>query len=264
MNIFLRELKANRKTLIIWCACMVLGVFSGMTKYTAYSAGEAGSRALKDLPQGLKALFGMGSFDVTTMSGFYAFLFLYIAAAAAIHAALLGSGIIAKEERDKTAEFLIVKPVSRAAVVAAKLLAALVNIVILNLVTFLSSVFLVAAYNKGKDISGEVAVFLLSMFLIQLVFLSFGALISACMRRPKGAGAVASGAVLVAYVITEITNLNDRLNALNLFSPFKYFSAARVIAGDGLDPLVVAASLFLAAAFFVSAGFFYSRRDLTV
>lgn len=264
MNIFIRELKANRKALIIWCACMALGVLSGMAKYTAYSAGGESSQALKDLPQSMKALLGMGSFDVTTMSGFFALLFFYIAVAAAIHAALLGSGIIAKEERDKTTEFLIVKPVSRTTVVTSKLLAALVNIVILNIVTLISSVSIVPAYNKGKDITSEVVVFLLSMFIIQLIFLSLGALISAFMKNPKGAGAVAAGVAVGAYVITEITNLNENLSALNVLSPFKYFSASRIIDGNGLNPAIVLGSLLLIAAFFVFAYFFYQRRDLKV
>lgn len=264
MNIFLREMKANRKALIIWCACMILGGLSGMTKYTVYSSGGASSQALKELPQSMKALFGMGTLDVTTMSGFFAFLFLYIVVAAAIHAALLGSGIVAKEERDKTTEFLMAKPVSRYAVITSKLLASLINILILNLVTFASSILMVAVYNKGKDISDEVALFFLSMFIIQLIFLSLGALISAILKNAKSAGSLASGAVLVAYVITEITNINDNLNILNVFSPFKYFSITRIVSGNGLNPGIVILSLLLVAAFSVSTYFFYAKRDLNV
>lgn len=264
MNIFIRELKANRKALIIWCTCMVFGVLSGMAKYTAYSAGGESSQALKDLPQSMKALLGMGSVDVTTMSGFFALLFLYIAVAAAIHAALLGSGIIAKEERDKTTEFLLVKPVSRTFIVTSKLLAALVNIVIVNIVTLISSVFMVAAYNKGNDISGEIVIFLLSMLIMQLIFLSLGALLSACTKNSKGSGGLATGAVIVSYVITEITSLNDRFNALNLLSPFKYFDVNRIISGNGLNPGIVILSLLLVAIFSVLTYFFYNKRDLNI
>ncbi len=264
MNLFLRELKANRKSLLIWCACMVLGVLSGMAKYTAYSSGGASNQALKDIPQSIKALLGMGSFDVTTMNGYFALLFLYIAVAAAIHAALLGSGIIAKEERDKTTEFLIVKPISRSSVVTSKLLAALVNIVILNIVTFVSSIVMVAVYNKGGDISSEVTVFLLSLLIIQLIFLSLGAFVSSLLKNPKKAGAIAAGMVMGAYVITEITNLNDRLNLLNILSPFKYFNANDIISGSGLNPEALAASLLLIVIFFALSYFSYNRRDLKV
>jgi len=87
-------------------------------------------------------------------------------------AALLGAGIIAKEERDKTPEFLMIKPVSRYIIITSKLLVVLMNVVILNIVTFVSSLVMVAAFNKGNDISGEITLFMSSMFLVQLIFLS--------------------------------------------------------------------------------------------
>lgn len=264
MNVFLRELKANLKALIIWCACMIVGVMGGMTKYTAYSSGGAAAKAIKDLPQSMKALMGIGNLDVTTMSGFFALLFLYFAVAAAIHAAVLGSGIIAKEERDKTAEFLNVKPVSRAAVVTYKLLAALVNIAVLNAVTLAGSVAMVAQYNKGRDISGIIAVFFLSLFVIQLIFLSLGAFISAFMKKPKGAVTLAAAAVLGAYLVYEITSVDGRLNTLSVLSPFKYFDAGRIVAGGGLSPLAVLLSFLLVAVFTALTYNFYKKRDLDV
>jgi ABC-2 type transport system permease protein len=263
MNVFFRELRANRKALIIWSLCMFLFVLSGMGKYTAYSSG-ASNEVFDKLPHTIKALLGFGDFDVTTPSGFYAFLFPYLALTAAIHAALLGSGIIAKEERDKTTEFLMVKPMPRSSIITSKLLAALVNIIVLNLVTLISSIVMVAAYNKGKDISGEVAVFLLSMLIIQLIFLSLGAMISAYMKNPKSSGSLATGILFGSYVIAKITDLTDRVNALNLLSPFKYFSYKSIVNGEGLSFGIVVLSLLLAAAFSASTYFFYLKRDLRV
>lgn len=264
MNIFLRELKSNRKALIIWSVCMFLGVLSGMSKYTTYSSGGAASQALTQLPHSMRALFGMGSFNVSTMSGFFAFLFSYIVLAAAIHAALLGSGIIAKEERDKTTEFLIVKPISRTTVITSKFTAALVNVVVVNIVTLLSSFFLVAAYNKGKDISGEIAVFFLTMFIVQLIFLSLGAFLSAFMKNPKASGSIATSILLGSYVIAKITDLADHLNVLNILSPFKYFSYTDIVNGDGLNTVIVILALLLVAVFSASTYFFYQKRDLNV
>lgn len=264
MNIFLRELRANRKALIIWSVCMFLLVLSGMSKYTVYSSGGASSEVFSKMPYSMKALLGIGSFDVTTMSGFFAFLFPYLELTAAIHAVLLGSGIIAKEERDKTTEFLMAKPVSRTTIITSKFLAALVNIVIVNAVTLFSSILMAAAYNKGKDISGEVATFLLSMFIVQLIFLSLGILLSAFMRNSKTSGSLAIGILLGSFVISKITDLTDRVNALNVLSPFKYFSYENIVNGRGLSFGIVTLSILLAAAFSVSTYFFYMRRDLNV
>jgi len=264
VNIFLRELKANRTALIIWCACMFLLVLSGMGKYTAYSSSGQPAAVFNDMPRSVKALLGMGPFDLSAMSGYFAMLFLYLELAAAIHAVLLGSGMIAKEERDKTTEFLMVKPVSRNGVVSSKLLAALVNVAVLNIVTFLSSLVMVSAYNHGKDISGEVTAFILSLFIVQLIFLSLGAALASFMKSPKASGSCSMGLLLAAFVISKITDLTDRLNFLNLLSPFKYFSYPDIVDGKGLNLLVLALSLALIAVFTLSVYFFYPRRDLSL
>jgi len=263
MNIFFRELKANRKSLIIWSICMFLFVLSGMAKYTAYSSG-AGSEVFNKMPNSMKALLGIGSFDVTTMSGFFAFLFPYIELTVAIHAVLIGSSIIAKEERDKTTEFLMVKPISRTTVISSKFLAALVNIVIINLVTLFSSIVMVAAYNKEKDITGEIVMFLLSMFIIQLIFLSLGALLSAFMSNSKASGSLATGILFGAYIISKITDFTDCVNVLNVLSPFKYFNYQNIVSGNGLSLVIVISSILLVAVFSVLTYLFYQKRDLNV
>lgn len=242
---------------------MFLLVASGMAKYTAYSSGQ-NNDVFNSMPYSIKALLGFGSLDVTAMSGYFALLFLYMELAAAIHAALLGSGIIAKEERDKTTEFLMVKPVSRSRILTAKLLAAFANVLLLNLVTLVCSLALVCAYNKGKDISGEVTLFLVSMLLVQLIFLSLGAALSAGLRNPKLSGSAATGILLGSFAVSKITDLTDRLNALNLLSPFKYFSYAALAKGKGLDAAAAVFSCALAAAFTAAVYVFYRRRDLKI
>lgn len=261
MNMFWRELRAHRRSLIVWCVCMVLGVLSGMAKYPAYSAGTASSRLFAQLPHSLRALLGMADGDVTTLPGFYAFLFRYVQLTFAFHAALLGGGILAKEETDKTAEFLLAKPVSRAQVLTAKLMAAVVNVIVLNLVTFAVTVPAAAAYGKGHSIAGEVAAFHLSLLLLQLIFLAVGALCAAVRRNPAGAGAAASGVVLAAWAVEEITTLSSRVSFLNILSPFQYVDVGRVLGGRGLGPLAVLGSLLLAGALTAGAYAGYRRRD---
>lgn len=264
MNIFLRELRANRKSLIIWSVCMFLLVLSGMAKYTAYSSGGQSAAVFNDMPFSVKALLGMGSFDVTTMAGYFAMLFLYIELAVAIHAALLGAGIIAKEERDKTTEFLMIKPVSRKTVITSKLLAALFNVAVVNIVTLIASVTMVTKYNTGPDITSEVIMFMLSMFIVQLVFLSLGAAVAAFMKNPKSSGSFTMGMLLIAFIISKITDLTDKMNALNILSPFKYFSYVNLVSGKGLNIVIVILSLLLVAAFAASTYIFYPKRDLYI
>jgi ABC-2 type transport system permease protein len=264
MNIFFRELKANRKALIIWSVCMIIFVASGMMKYTAYSVGGSSSDVFAKLPYSIKALFGMGSFDITKASGFFAFLFLYIELTVAIHAVLIGAGIISKEESDKTTEFLMVKPVSRGNIITNKLLAALLNVVVINIVTLITSILMVASYNKGKDVSGEIAMFMLSMFIVQLVFLSLGAAFAAFIKNAKASGSLGIGVLLIAFVVCEITNLTNKIDFINILSPFKYFSYSDIVAGKGISIGNSLLSIVLIGIFTFSTYFFYKKRDLTV
>src|SRR3954465_709234 len=126
MNIFLKEMKYYRKSLVFWRMGVFLMGASGMMKYESLSSsGQPMNEMLAGMPKSLLAVLGIGEFDLSTATGYYGLLFIYLLLMATIHAAMLGATIIAKEERDKTTEFLFVKPVSRTKVITAKLLAAL-------------------------------------------------------------------------------------------------------------------------------------------
>lgn len=262
MNIFIRELKANRRALIIWCVCMALGVVAGMAKYTAFSGGAAGSEVFTHLPRTLRALFGMSDFDVAKIGGYFAFLFFYIELAAAAHASLLGAVVVSKEERDHTSEFLGVKPVSRQTVLTAKLAAAAVDTLLLNVVTLGASLAAVSQFSGGKRIFGEVFWFFLSLLFVQLIFLSLGALIASAARKPAAAASFSAFVMLASFLIAELTNFTDRLDALNVLSPFKYFSFSQMAGGKAPGALPCVLSAALIAAFITGAYLCYRARDV--
>ncbi len=244
---------------------MALLVLSGLAKYTAYSAsGSAGNEVFDQLPNTLKILLGFSGFEVSKISGFYAFLFPYIEITTAIHAALIGSGIIAKEERDKTTEFLIAKPTSRKTIITSKLLAALCNVIIINLVSMLSSFAIVPTFNTGEDITGEIIILHIIMFIVQLIFLTLGALLSASLRKSKSAGSIAANIVIIGYVISKITALVDYLDVLNIFSPFTYFSLDKAVNSNEISLPITLFSLVLILVFASFTYIFYQKRDMSI
>ncbi|WOO36340.1 ABC transporter permease subunit [Anaerocolumna sp. AGMB13020] len=264
MNILKHEMKSNLKSLLIWSISMALLVISGMGKYTAYAAGGDSSDIFDKMPHTMKALFGFASFDVKTLSGFYAFLFTYIAITLAIHAVLLGNSIVAKEERDKTTEFLMAKPVSRRAILTAKLLSAAINLVLLNAVTLVSSLLIAASFDGGSELTSVIIWLLVSMLILQVLFLSFGTLLASRKIKTKATGSIASGIVIATYFLAKITDLTDRLNFLNILSPFKYFSYPEIIKGNGLNIFIVVLTLLLSVFLIWGAYKLYTKRDLAV
>lgn len=265
MNIYRREMKSHRWGLFFWSLGMVFMVMSGMAKYGAYEqAGQSVEQIMGALPKAVKVIFGLSGFDLTTAAGFYGILFLYLAVMGAIHGVLLGTNLIAKEERDRTSEFLYAKPVSRATVLTHKLLAGLTNLIILNLVTLASSLYFVDYYGKGEDVTSDVLLLSLGLFFLQVIFFSIGALIAGTVRKPKRASGKATSVMMATFTLYYIINLDGDLDALKYLTPFKYFDAAVMMADGHLDPVFVALSIVLVVAAVFGTYRFYTARDLAI
>lgn len=264
MNVFWREMKAHRKSLILWSIGILFMVYSGMAKYEAYSSsGQSINDLFEDMPESIKAVMGFGEVDLATLSGYYSVLFLYIFLMATIHAAMLGASIIAKEERDKTAEFLFVKPISRTTVISAKLAAAFLNVVIFNAVTFVSLVFVLEGYNDaGEAVNKYIALTMAGMFISQVLFMMIGAALAAVKKKSKTAASVATGILLLTYLLSIIIALNDNLEVLKYFTPFKYFEAANVMFGEGIETVYVVISLVLTGVLTFLTYSSFKKRDL--
>jgi ABC-2 type transport system permease protein len=265
MNIFLKEMKSHRKSLLFWSIGIFLMVATGMVKYESLaSSGQPMNEMLAGMPKSLLAVLGIGELDISSASGYYGLLFIYLLLMATIHAAMIGATIIAKEERDKTTEFLFVKPVSRNGIITAKLLAAFVNILILNLVTFVSSLILVGKYSSGEVVTGDIAMTMAGMFILQLLFMVIGSSLAAVKRKSKTAASLATGILLLTYLISVVIDLNDKLDGLKYFTPFKYFEAKNVMFGGGFEVIFALLSVILIAALTVATFVFYKKRDLNV
>jgi ABC-2 type transport system permease protein len=266
MNIYWREMKANLKGLILWGIGILFLVAAGMAKFSAYvAAGESVNALFAQMPQAVQAMAGSNHFDLSKASGFYGVIFLYLALMTAIHAAVLGANILAKEERDKTSEFLYVKPVSRSQVITAKLAAALTNLVLLNLITYGASLMFVGLYSQGEDVSVYIRTLMVGMFMIQLLFLSLGAASAGLARKPAAAAGIATGVLLVAYLLSVFIDLNAKLEPLKYLTPFKYFDAKNLLPPHSqLEPIYLVLSAGLVIVFTVAAYLFYRKKDLAI
>jgi beta-exotoxin I transport system permease protein len=270
MNIFVRELKANLKSLLIWGVIVVLFVMVGVSKFSAYYHNPEMLAVIDAMPEGMVAAFNLtGFFNLTTVTGFFGLMFSYYALLLSIAAAMWGSDIISKEERDKTVEFSLTLPVTRSRLVTAKTLAALVNCIALLLITWGASLVSVARYEPEPGFQHFLALCMLAIFIMELIFLAIGIFLGCAMRRYKRVTSVAVAVLLGTYFLSIIQALNEDLDFLKYFSPFKYFDAAKLLQGilnhkSGFDLTFIGLSLAIIVACMVGAYLTYSRRDLYI
>jgi ABC-2 type transport system permease protein len=264
MNLYLREMKAHQKSLFFWCIGMTLMVVTGMSKYTSLTgSGESMNQLMADMPKSLQAIMGTGVFDLSKASGYYGVLFLYLLMIATIHSVLLGANIISKEERDKTSEFLFVKPISRSKIISMKLIAALTNVLIINIVTFISSLLIITNYSNGEEgLLEDVTILLVGMFLLQLLFMVIGTGLAAVLKNPKRASSISTGILLLTFVLSIAIDLNEKIEGLKYVTPFKYFEAKKLMYGGGFEGIFVTLTVGLIFFLLAVTYMFFSKRDL--
>ncbi len=140
-HIYLKELRRNFKSWVIWTVALSIIITVGMIFYPIFMEGNLISemRALFETPIMNTLLAGFGA-DIATFSdllGFYVtYGAIYNTLLGAVYSTLLASNIVSKEENNKTAEFLLSKPVTRNEVYSGKLFAYFTFLIAINIVLF--------------------------------------------------------------------------------------------------------------------------------
>ena len=264
MNIFFRELRANLKSLIIWSVVMILLILVGLAKFAAFYNNPTSLEMLNSLPKAMLDALSLRAFNLTTLTGLYGIMFVYFALMGGIAAAMWGSDIISKEERDKTVEFSLVLPISRGRVVTFKTLAVLFNCIVFVLVTWGMSLAVSQQYKPDAAFRSYLALEMEAMFVLELIFLALGLLLGCAMKQYKLASSTALAIILIAYLLSIVISLQTKLDFLKYLTPFKYFDAGEILRSGSLSAGYLALSGGLIVVCLGIAYWIYNRRDLYI
>jgi len=264
MRIYFRELKANIKSLLIYCGITLFFLTVGFGKFQGYADNPELLEVLNGLPDAMLDAFSMNAFNLTTVEGFFGVMFVFIGLILSIAAVMWGSDIIAKEERDKTVEFALTLPVRRSTLIAAKSAVVVTNSIILALFTWALSLANTAKYDPEPEFFEFVALGMLAIFIMQLIFMAVGILLGAAIKNHKRSGSIAISILLATYFISILTELNEDFGKLKYFTPFKYFDPALLLHESKIEPVYLWLSLGIVVVSMVGAFLAYSRRDLYI
>lgn len=262
MNLFLKELKDYALTFVFWSLGLLVMVGGGLGKYAGFTAGDMNVSAIMgSLPKVFLAIFGVSNVPLDTIEGFYGIIYIYVLIMGAVYAVLLGSGILAKEERDKTAEFLMVKPIKRSKIFAIKYAVAVVYLVLYVLVTYAMSMGLLLKVSPENTMPLVLGRMMIAMALVMWVFLSLSMFLASVLNQAKQSSQIALIAVLGGYLLSVFIGLFDKLQGLRFIAPFNWFTTIDLI-DSGLDLAYVFLCIGLSIAFVVGAYVLYPKRDL--
>lgn len=206
------------------------------------------------------AAFGMDRLNFGTLIGFYSIeCGNILGLGGAFFAAFCAVGILSKEEKDKTAEFLLTHPMSRAHIVTEKLLAVLIQITAMNLLIYALSVGSIMAI--GEEIPWkELNLFHLAYYILQLELAGICFGISAFLR--KGSIGVGLGLATMMYFLNLIANIAEVAEPLKYITPFGYCEGADIVTNGSLDGTLILIGTVMGLIGIVAAYVKYTRKDI--
>lgn len=260
MTVFRHELRQGRGSLALWTACV--GFLLAVCVFL-FPEMKGQMDAIGHVFASMGAFteaFGMDRLNFGTLTGYYAVeCGNVLGLGGAFYAAICASGILCKEEKEKTAEFLLTHPISRRKIVFEKLLAVASQIACMNLAVYALSVSAMAFVGEiipWKEVSLMHFACLLTQ--LELAAICFG--ISAFLRR--GSAAVGLGIAVIFYFLNLMGNLTDGAAFLKYITPFGYSDGAETVQNGYLH-----GNRLLAGAFRGSIGIMvgflkYTRKDI--
>ena len=262
MNIFVHELKAYRKSTLVWAFSLIAIVALFMSMFPSISKEIVEfKKLLEGFPEPVRKALGLEIDSFGSILGFYSYLFVYLTLCGAIQAMHIGTSIVSKEVRDKTADFLLTKPVSRTTILTAKLLAALTTLVVTNVVFLISARIMVAQVNTESYSVKSFWMISMTLFFTQLIFLSLGIILSIVFPKIKSVLTVSLGTVFTFFIIGLLVSTTDD-SMKRYLSPFKYFDSAYILENSSYEISFMLAGIGIIVISLIASYIIYMKRDI--
>lgn len=263
MKVFRRELKSSIKMLLIWVIVIALFIAAGMTKYKGYSAGGMDITALLDkFPPIILAMFGFTGFNLEAVEGFYGIIFQYLVLMAGFFSAHIGCNTILKEERDKTTEFLLVKPISRRKVVFEKWLSNIISLVVFAVAAFIISIVALKAVAPDSNITTIIFKLNLTMFLVEFFIMNIGMFMASALKYSNKMSGYAMYLVFIFYLLAMVIDYNEAFHVMTILCPLRYFNVADIVNGISISFVYYIVSVLGGIILLFSSLHLYNKRDL--
>ncbi|WP_459129362.1 ABC transporter permease subunit [Guggenheimella bovis] len=233
MTLFKHELKTSRTPFWIWTVTISFLLSLCVFLFPEMKDKMSSFNDMFSSMGSLSQAFGMDRLNMGTLVGFYALeCGNILGLGGAFYASLTAVGMLSKEEKDKTAEFLLSHPISRTRVLTEKLCALFVLITSLNLIVFGVTVGTIVII--GEPIPWkEVGLLHVSFYFLQLELAGVCFGISSFLRK-SGAG-LGLGIALLMYVLHLIANISEKVDFLKYITPFSYCDGAEIVTSLSLD-----------------------------
>lgn len=269
MNVFLLELRNNRKstiisTISISAAIILMLLFYPSMKNESMKA-LAGAKLEGMNPDLLEAVGLSRVMDFTVITNFFGYVLQFITLAIMVLVTQRAVGILSREEAEGTIEYLSSKPVSRWEIFYQKALAHVIYLLFMTVAFMVVTVAVylyVSDYTFGKALK-EAAIFFGSILFVSFIYSAVGILISALLKGGKGIEGFSAGIVFGTFITGICSAIIDSLDFLIWLSPMDWIKTQKLM-NEGIltgEWIVGSAIVVLCT---VAAWLRYRKKDLLI
>ena len=260
MTIYIKELKQSFKSLCIWTASIAFMMLVCVLLFPEIKGEMDSVSSIFANMGGFTAAFGMDKLSFGQLMGFYGIeCGNVLGIGGGFFAALAGISVLANEEKERTAEFLLTHPISRVSIIAQKLLSVLTQVVVLNIVVVAVSLISAAVIDESFEMK-EFMLLHVAYLIMQLEIscICFG--ISAFIRR--GSIGIGLGLALAFYFMNLVCNMTEQAEFLRYITPYAYAEASNIISEGKLDTVLIVIGIIIAV-IGAAVGFVkYTKKDI--
>ena len=260
MTIVKHEIRQGRTACIIWTGAVSFLLAVSVILFPEMRGQVDNISTMFSDMGSFTTAFGMDKLNFGTLVGYYAIeCGNVLGLGGAFFASICAAAILCREEKEKTAEFLLTHPVSRIRVITEKLIAVLIQVLALNLIVFAVAILSMAAVGESIPWKEVTLIHLAFLFMqIELCGICFG--ISAFMR--KGSVGAGLGITFILYFMNLISNISEKAKGLKYITPFAYCDGATIVSDLKLDAAKIAIGMAFCAAGIAAAYINYSKKDI--
>ncbi len=263
MNMFFREVKAYSKFTMIWSCSISIWIILLSLFYPSFSDNSAVIvKALESYPEAVSNLIGLSRESLSSYLGFYTFVLNGVIELGAIQAMIIGGSMLLKEISGKTVDFLLSKPVTRKQIMTAKLCAAGTSLAITTLICFFVSSVMASIISSEATNMKILFMICITVLFVQLIFMSFGLLITVVFSKMKSMTALAIGSLLLNEIVFNIFKPIIGDNAVRYLIPLKYFSSEYILNNASYEMSFVIITIILIAIGVTASYIIYEKKDV--
>ncbi len=260
MTVVKHELRRGRTSFWIWTGSIGFLLAICIFLFPEMKGEMEGINDVFSSMGSFTAAFGMDRLNFGSLVGYYAIeCGNVLGLGGAFFAAITAVAILSKEEKDRTAEFLLTHPVSRVRIVTGKLVAVILEIVAMNVIIYALSAGSMAAV--GEDIPWkELNLLHLAYFILQLELAGICFGISAFAHR--GSVGIGLGVAFLMYFLNLIANIAEVAEPLKYVTPFAYCDGADIVTKGSLDGTYIAIGCAMGLIGIIAAYMYYPKKDI--